>query len=91
MTYTIDDLPMGGCRNWRTHQAHLDAGTGLCENQHPTRRISRLERVRAYLLGASEFRLGVTTSFEDYTLLCAYDAGRERAHRITRRRWDEAS
>lgn len=30
---TLDNLPMGGCSNWRAHQAHLDAGDPLCENQ----------------------------------------------------------
>jgi N6-adenosine-specific RNA methylase IME4 len=29
----IDDLPMGGCRNWRIHEAHLSAGYAPCENQ----------------------------------------------------------
>lgn len=30
---TIDDLPLGGCRNWRIHNAHLAAGDPTCENQ----------------------------------------------------------
>lgn len=30
---TIDDMPMGGCRNWRIHEAHLAAGDPKCENQ----------------------------------------------------------
>lgn len=47
-----------------------------------------LAKVRAFLLGIAEFRLGCTTGFDDYELLCIYDAGRDLAHRLTFRRFD---
>jgi hypothetical protein len=46
-------------------------------------------RIRAFILGVAEFRLSATTSFDDYSLLCTYDAGREFAHRVTLRRFEE--
>lgn len=49
---------------------------------------SAMEKMRAFALGMREFRLSMTTSFDDYDLLCAYDAGRELAHRITFRRFE---
>lgn len=50
-----------------------------------------IRRLRAYVLGWREFRLDLTTHFEDYDLLCAYDRGREHAHRVTLRHWDGAA
>lgn len=50
----------------------------------------QLERVRIWLLGVREFRSSATTHFS-YPEIETYDAGREFAHRITRRRWDEAA
>jgi hypothetical protein len=44
--------------------------------------------IRAFLLGVREFRSSLTTSYDDYDLLLAYDRGRELAHRLTFRRWD---
>jgi hypothetical protein len=44
-------------------------------------------RLRAFILGIREFRLGITTHFDD-DLIETYDRGRELAHRITFRRWD---
>lgn len=41
--------------------------------------------IRAFLLGAREFRLQATACT---TQPGAYDAGREFAHRATLRRWD---
>lgn len=35
MTFTENDLPMGGCARAADHFAHLDAGDLLCENQRP--------------------------------------------------------
>lgn len=43
---------------------------------------------KAFLLGMAEFRSDLTTSFEDYDLLLAYDRGRDLAHKLTFRRWD---
>lgn len=48
-----------------------------------------LDMIHAFLLGIWEFRSSLTTSFEDYNLLLAYDRGRELAHRLTFRVWDE--
>lgn len=50
----------------------------------------RLKKIKAWLLGVREFRLSSTTHFDDYDLLCSYDAGREFAHRATLRHWDES-
>jgi hypothetical protein len=50
-----------------------------------------IARVRAYLNGVREFRSDVTTHYDHYDLLCDYDQGREHAHRITRRRWDQTA
>lgn len=47
------------------------------------------KRLKAYLLGMREFRLDATTGFDNYDLLCAYDAGRDRAHALTFRRYDQ--
>lgn len=44
-------------------------------------------RVLAFVRGLVEFRSGVTTNPGD-SLIDAYDAGRELAHRLTGRRWD---
>ena len=44
--------------------------------------------IRAFLLGVREFRLAWTTH-TDYPN--AYDWGRELAHRLTLRRWDDCS
>ena len=43
---------------------------------------------RAAALGAREFRSGMGMTYDNYVLSCAYDAGRELAHMLTRRRWD---
>lgn len=48
----------------------------------------RTTMLKAFLLGVIEFRRSLTTSFEDYELLEAYDRGRDLAHRITFRHWD---
>lgn len=47
-----------------------------------------LTKLKAFMLGAWEFRLSMTTHFDDYDLLEAYDLGREWAHRLTFRRYE---
>ena len=47
-----------------------------------------MSRLRAFLLGVQEFRLSLTTHFDDDDLLEAYDSGREWAHRLTFRRYE---
>lgn len=47
--------------------------------------------VKAFLNGVREFRLSWTTSYDDYSTLVAYDWGREIAHRITLRRFEQGS
>jgi hypothetical protein len=47
-----------------------------------------MKTLLAFLNGMREFRKGCTTHYEDYGLLCTYDAGRDLAHRITLRRFD---
>jgi hypothetical protein len=44
--------------------------------------------IKAFLLGVQEFRLSLTTHFDDDDLLEAYDSGREWAHRLTFRRYE---
>lgn len=44
--------------------------------------------IRAFLLGLYEFRRAFTTSCADEV---AYDCGREFAHRVTLRRFDESA
>jgi hypothetical protein len=46
--------------------------------------------IRAFILGIIEFRLSVTTHY-DYPLIEAYDRGRELAHWLTFRRYDECA
>lgn len=44
-------------------------------------------RIKIFLLGMKEFRLGLTTNpGENY--IETYDAGRELAHKLTLRMWD---
>lgn len=47
-----------------------------------------MRKLRAFILGMIEFRSSVTTGFDDYDLLLAYDSGREAAHRLTLRRFE---
>lgn len=46
--------------------------------------------VHAFLLGISEFRTSTTTSFNNDKLLNAYDTGRELAHKLTLRRFEDS-
>ena len=46
-----------------------------------------MNKVRIFLLGMREFRLGMTAHY-DYPQIETYDAGRELAHRLTLRRYD---
>lgn len=50
--------------------------------------MGRIKRIRAYLLGMLEFRSDFTTSF-DGDLIETYDAGRDMAHRLTLRRYEQ--
>lgn len=47
-----------------------------------------MKKIRAYLLGMREYRLSWTTSYSDDDLMEAYDAGRDMAHRLTFRVYD---
>lgn len=50
-----------------------------------------MQRLKAYLLGMYEFRLSSTTSFEDLAVQDAYEAGRDMAHRLTLRKYEQTS
>lgn len=50
-----------------------------------------MSTVCAFLLGMWEFRLSFTTAYHDPDLGAAYDRGRELAHKITLRQFDEAA
>jgi hypothetical protein len=45
-------------------------------------------KMKAFALGMKEFRLSFTTHFADYDLQRAYDKGRDTAHRLTLRHFD---
>ena len=47
-----------------------------------------MNKLRAFLLGMSEFRHDFTSNPGD-DLMPAYDAGRELAHRLTFRIWEQ--
>lgn len=58
---------------------------------HWTNRDYSLTRaLRAYLMGMIEFRSAFTLHFESGGLLEAYDGGRDLAHFLTFRRYDES-
>ena len=46
------------------------------------------KKLAAFVNGAREFRDTFTTHYGDYSLLMAYDRGREMAHVLTFRRFD---
>ena len=48
-----------------------------------------IKRCHAFLLGMVEFRLSWTTSYEDDELMGMYDQGRDFAHRVTLRHFDQ--
>lgn len=45
------------------------------------------QKIKAFLLGIIEFRSSITTNYE-YPLINSYDSGREFAHKITFRLFD---
>lgn len=47
-----------------------------------------MTRLRAFLMGMREFRRDLTTHYDE-PLIQTYDWGREWAHRLTMRRWDD--
>ena len=47
-----------------------------------------MQKIKAFILGMWEFRTDMTTSFDDYNLYNYYDWGREIAHRITFRKFE---
>lgn len=46
------------------------------------------KKLAAFVNGIKEFRQAFTTHYPDYSLLQAYDSGREMAHRLTLRHFD---
>ena len=48
-----------------------------------------MKRTLAFLRGAAEFRHAFTFRYECYDLARAYDWGREWAHRLTLRRYEQ--
>jgi len=47
-----------------------------------------MKHIKAFLLGMVEFRSSWTSSYES-PLIDTYDTGRDLAHRLTLRRWDD--
>lgn len=50
-----------------------------------------MKKTHAFLLGMREFRSDLTTSYDDADLVEAYDSGRDLAHRLTLRYWDQSA
>ena len=48
-----------------------------------------MQTIKAFLLGMYEFRASFTTIMADSALTDAYDLGREWAHRLTFRRYED--
>lgn len=48
-----------------------------------------MTNIKAFLLGLVEFRSAFTTHFENYEASLAYDTGRELAHKLTLRRFEQ--
>lgn len=48
-----------------------------------------MKTIRAFFNGMREFRTAFTTHYDDYDLLESYDLGREWAHRLTFRRYEQ--
>lgn len=48
-----------------------------------------MQKVKAFLKGVQEFRSNWTTGYEDLAVLEVYDMGRELAHRLTFRRFEQ--
>lgn len=49
-----------------------------------------MRRIHSFILGLLEFRSCYTTHFSDYDCQIAYDTGRELAHKLTLRKWEQA-
>jgi hypothetical protein len=47
-----------------------------------------MKKLFAFLNGMAEFRSRYTTHYSKYSHMCAYDRGRELAHRLTLRRFE---
>jgi len=50
-----------------------------------------MKTIKAFIQGVIEFRCSFTTYYGDYAIDRAYDYGREFAHKITARRFEEAT
>jgi hypothetical protein len=48
-----------------------------------------MSKLYAFIKGMIEFRSSFTTNYDDYGLLLSYDYGREWAHKLTFRRYDD--
>lgn len=48
-----------------------------------------MKHVKAYLLGLREFRRAITQGYSCDSLQNTYDLGRDRAHRLTLRRYED--
>lgn len=48
-----------------------------------------MKKVFAFINGMLEFRSSYTTHYSRFSLMCAYDAGREMAHKITLRKFEQ--
>lgn len=47
-----------------------------------------MKTIKAFFLGIYEFRLSFTAHYEDFNLSNSYDIGREFAHKLTLRKFD---
>ncbi len=51
--------------------------------------MKTLQAIRAFILGLREFRQSTTTHFDE-DLIEAYDTGRDLAHRLTFRQYEDS-
>ena len=48
-----------------------------------------MKLLKAFFVGMSEFRISMTTSYNNENMRVAYDRGRDMAHRLTLRRYED--
>lgn len=61
----------------------------MAVNYITTNEEIKMKKLNAFLLGMKEFRSMVTTSYNDLDLLDAYDHGRDLAHKLTLRKFED--
>ena len=68
---------------------HLRYSHSIATQPGDTQIQQAILHLKAFFLGMFEFRTSWTTSYDDYDLMETYDMGRELAHRLTFRKFEE--